>query len=646
MRHFIFQLVLVAVALSACGNQKKITNVRQNALNASLMLPPSDGPREISTVQLKKDTLVVQDDDGREMLIMKAVRDENGEMVANDVIDAAVVTARFRNVAERHGKVDLRFRIVVPEEMRDSKWQLRFHPLMNIMGQSVALDSILISGSEYRKAQLRGYEQYEKFLRTIITDSSLFVHQHELEVFLKRNIPQLYSLKTDSTFVSDELFESIYGVTQKEAVGHYTSRARIRANVRRIGLKDKMYSKYVKVPIISEGLRLDTVVTSANGSFIYEYVQTINTMPKLKNVEICLSGSIYQEDNRIYTIPDSDPLTFYISSLSSFVDDSEHFMTKIVERKVQDNAVCWIDFESGSSVVTPSLSNNSSEIGRIKKNLSDLLENIEFDLDSIIVTASCSPEGSFSFNQNLSHRRSLSVTDYFKRYLRRCKDSLNVENGFSVNLDRDFADIEKPADIRFISRNEPENWKMFSTLIREDPIMEPVTKNGILGKLEIPDLDEREAELSRQPYYQYLREKIYPRLRTVRFDFYLHRKGMVKDTVHTTVLDTAYMRGVQAIVDRDYQTAVSILRPYRDFNAAVALCAMDYNASALDILKHLELTDKVEYMMAIVYSRNGDEQKAVQYYINACKKNPSFVHRGNLDPEISSLIKTYGLNNE
>ena len=119
---------------------------------------------------------------------------------------------------------------------------------------------------------------------------------------------------------------------------------------------------------------------------------------------------------------------------------------------------------------------------------------------------------------------------------------------------------------------------------------------------------------------------------------------MIKDTVHTTVLDSAYMIGLEAIRDRDYKKAVSILRPYNDLNSAVAFCAMDYNASAMAILNSLEKTAKVNYMMAIIYGRNGDERNAVQSFLRSCKQNPSFVHRGNLDPEISILIKKYGLN--
>jgi len=645
MKKFVFLAVLFC-SLVGCGTQQKIRRVRQGSMNASLSLPVSDSPQELSLAELKRDTLTVQDEDGKELVIMRAVRDENGEMVATDVISAAVVTARFRNVAERHGKVDLRFQVIVPKEMQDSKWQLRFSPLMTIMGETVQMDSIIISGNEYRKAQLRGYEQYDKFLRSIVTDSSKFINMKELEVFLMRNMPFIYSLKTDSSFVSDETFASMYGVTQREAIQHYTSKYKVRANDRRIAMKDKMYNKYVKVPIVSQGLKLDTVLTSSQGDFVYDYVQTINTMPKLKKVEISLSGEIFEEDTKLYSIPGGDPLTFYISSLSSFADQSERYMTKVLERKVEANAVCWIDFETASANVNPDMGNNAIEIGRIKKNLSDLLENKEFDLDSIVVTASCSPEGNYQYNEALSKRRSISVKDYFDRYIKDYRDSLRREAGFEIGLDGKIKRSDNIGSIKMVSRHEAENWSMFATMIDDDTYLTQSAKNDIRQKMETYDPDASERAMSGQDYYIYLRQTIYPRLRTVRFNFYLHRKGMVRDTVHTTVLDTVYMRGVKAIEERDYQTAVSILRPYGDYNAAVALCAMDYNASAMEILARLEPTDKVEYMKAIIHSRRGETQEAVQCYLNACSKNPSFVHRGNLDPEISVLIKAYGLNKE
>ena len=193
------------------------------------------------------------------------------------------------------------------------------------------------------------------------------------------------------------------------------------------------------------------------------------------------------------------------------------------------------------------------------------------------------------------------------------------------------------AGIRFIARNDAENWRMLDVLVAEDTVMGYEDKIAYINACELDDLDLREEVLQKLGCYRHLREKVYPRLRTVKFNFYLHRKDMQKDTVHTTVIDSTYMAGVQAIRDMDYETALTLLRPYQDYNAAVAFCALDYNASALAILERLHRTDQVNYMLAIVYSRLEEIEKAVRCYEEACRMNPGFVHRGNLDPEITQL---------
>ena len=70
---------------------------------------------------------------------------------------------------------------------------------------------------------------------------------------------------------------------------------------------------------------------------------------------------------------------------------------------------------------------------------------------------------------------------------------------------------------------------------------------------------------------------------------------------------------------------------------------MDYNASALEILEALPETDRVNYLHALIYSRQGEDRKAVERYLKACRQTPAYWHRGNLDPEISTLIKRYNL---
>ena len=204
---------------------------------------------------------------------------------------------------------------------------------------------------------------------------------------------------------------------------------------------------------------------------------------------------------------------------------------------------------------------------------------------------------------------------------------------------------ETQTEIKFISRSNAENWRMLDVLVADSDSLLADQKRDYTDICRIEDLDARENELSKQTYYRFMREILYPRLRTVRFDFHLHRKGMVKDTLQTTVLDEEYMAGVQAIRDRDYETAIRILRPYKDYNAAVAFCAMDYNASALDILEALPETDQVHYLLAVIYGRQGRDEEAVEHYLKACRMTPSYIHRGNLDPEISELIKRYNLTN-
>ena len=590
----------------------------------------------------QRDTFIVRDGD-REVLIMKAVKDEDGEMVAHDVIDAAVVTARFRNVAERNGRVDIEFQVTVPQSMQDSRWQLRFRPQMYILEDTLDLDPVIITGAEYRKAQLRGYQQYERFLSTIVTDPDEFVNWWLLELFIERNIPDLYAFKTDSTYVSDEQFASVYGVTEKEAIEHYTDDLARKANSKRISRREKMYRKYVKVPIVSEGLRLDTVIQNGSGDFVYHYVQPIRTRPKLRKVDVVLSGDIYEEDRKIYDIPKSDPLTFYISSLSAFVDNREKYLTKVIERIVEENTACYIEFASGSFEVDETMGNNPSEIARIKDNLRTLMGSDTFVIDSIIVTSSASPEGTISFNDRLSRRRSEGISGYFSAWMNHHQDSLERERGFSVDEQGNVI-VEKRRDIPMLGRSSGENWRMLDRLVEKDTLMTEDEKKSYISSANIKDLDQREKSLQSLGCYRHIREKLYPHLRTVRFDFHLHRKGMVKDTVHTTVLDTAYMNGVQAIRDRDYERALTALRPYNDYNTAIAYLCMDYNASAMQILEGLDRTAQVNYMLAVLYSRRGEEQKAVECYVRSCSQDPSYIHRGNLDPEIAVLIRRYGLN--
>jgi len=603
---------LLLLALCACSSVRKAEDLRSGTIAPMLSMAEDIRPEEILVDSPVSDTLRVTDAQGREMIIMKAVRDENGEMVASDVIAPVVVSATFRNVAERNGRVDLRFDVTVPAAMVESRWQLRLEPVLKALGDSVKLEPVLITGERYRQAQMRGYQRYQRFIDSIVQDTAIFIRTGQLEIFLQRNLPLVYALKTDSSYVSDERFASLYGVTEREAVEHYTDRFRLSRNRRRQAMTGKMFARYVKAPIMT-GVRLDTVVKAEGGDLIYNYVHTMDAPAGLRKAEIFLEGSVFEEDRQVCSMPRTRPLTFYISSLSGLAENTVRYVKKIVERRVTANTACYVEFATGSAQIDTLLGNNSTEMGRIADNLEELLGSGIFDMDSIVVQASCSPEGSWRFNTALSRRRSEAVCDYYADL--RSRDTVRLE---------------------FIPREIPENWAGLESLVREDTLLTAAQKEEIRRICASEaDPDARERRLASLGCYRHLREKIYPHLRVVRFNFYMHRRGMVKDTVHTTEPDTVYMEGVRALQERDYRRALTLLRPYADINTALAYCALDYNASALAVLEGIPDSPKAEYMKALLHARRGEDRDAVECYMRACELDPSFVHRGNLDPEAS-----------
>ena len=651
---------LLTGAVVGCG-PTKLQQLETKKYAAQLALSRNEIVEERRVIEQKKRDTIKVNLDGQELILMNAIQDEQtGESVAHEILNAAVITARFRNVAERHGKIDLRFEVIVPPEMMDPKWQLQFYPDMFIMEDSIRLEPVVITGTEFRKKQLRGYEAYNKYISSIIRDTSAFIDYRSLNTWIARNIPELYAFKNDTSFVDTVHFNSLFGASEEEAIRHYTNWHKRRYNEEKWAQRDNKFKKYVKAPILSEGIRMDTVLRDIDSNFVYSYVQTITTRPKLRKVDIVLSGDIFEQENHLYTMPRTEPLTFYISSLSAFVDGTERYLTKVLERRAAANTACYVDFASGKADINMALGHNEEEIGRIRGNILDLLHNTKFDLDSIVISASASPEGSTKMNGALAERRAASVAGYFDKYIKHYRDSVQHEldiearNTFSLVVDdegneratRTKAEKADIPDIKFKSHSNGENWDFLSVLVDEDTTLTVDNKRSYMKYLEIANVDEREKQMQKEPYYKYVRETLYPRLRTVRFDFHLHRKGMVKDTVHTTELDTVYMKGVELLKDRDYKAALEYLRDYRDYNTAIAYVSLDYNASAMAILQELPKTAQVNYMLALLYARNDDDQRAVQYYMDACRQEHSYVFRGNLDPEIYVLIQRYGLNKE
>ena len=606
-------VLIVLVLVFSCSPYSKMQKIRNGNVSLGLSVP-EDKPDTVPEAEVVVDSIKGSLADGP--IILNAIKDsETGEMVATDVIVASKVTARFRHVAERYGYVSIGFDLTVPETLSSSQWQLKVNPMMRIESDTLRLDPIYITGKGYRNMQMRGYQRYKAFLASIINDTTDLVRMGQLEIFLERCFPQTYSMKNDTSIVTDPMAENLFGVTQKEAAIHYTKQWKVKRNEWKKNNKDKIFRKYVKDPIVREGIRLDTVMT-AEGTFVYRYTHTFQSRPGLKKVMLTLDGRLYEKGACISNLPFPDELTFYISSLSTLADMRPKYRMIVLERTVFDNTKALIDFSLGSSKVDTLLGDNASELKRVKRCIDDVVAREEFILDSLVIKASCSPEGSYGLNKRLSLSRSEAVMNFIGEYVPgEWKDSLRAAA-------------------------LPENWTQFRQLVKNDSILNEDAVRKILYMTEdLSKPDQVENALSQLPQYRYLREKVYPKLRSVSFDFYLHRAGMIKDTVQTTQLDSVYMEGVQALKDLDYKKAVSILRPYDDYNAALAFMSAGYNHSALDVMGRLNNADpKVCYLMALVLSRLELYDEAMKYFELCLAYDPYMEHRANLDPEMAVLV--------
>ena len=633
MRRWGYIMTVLAI-LYGCSAGKKMRKLSADQISARVVLPVD----EIMPVLEASDTamcverkIVPVGYEGvlGDRIIVNAVQDEQtGEMIMNETLNSIIVEAKFRNIAERNGYVDIAFDIIVPPQMQHPQWQVEFQPKLHIGEEIMKLDKLMITGEKYRAAQMRGYDFYNKFLSSIIPDTAdfaaNFTYLRLLETFIERNIDRC----------------GISGVSEQEAVEHYTKQYLVERNNRRIQKMGKMYDKYIKVPILKNGVRLDTTIYNTDGTITYHYIQTIQAKKGVRRVDLVLCGQILREGKRIYDVPQTGPLTFYVSSMSALADNTPRYLKKIICRNAVANTAAYIDFKAGQYKVDDTLSNNASEIGRIKGNIRDILRLSEYVVDSLVVTASCSPEGPYWANVLLAENRANSIKKYFSEFIEYCRDSIRnsiwdigiAENGVA-NLQNE--------EIGILTVSVPEEWERLQLLINNDTTV--MEHEKIAQIFTVADLDSRERALQGTDDYKYIRSVLYPLLRTVKFDFYLHRKGMIKDTVHTTELDTKYMSGLKALEEHNYKEAATLLYEYSDYNTALAFVCMDYNVSALQILEALPKSAKRDYMRAVVYSRLDDDAQALDAFTHAVEQDYSMRHRGNLDPEISALMKKYNI---
>lgn len=503
---------------------------------------------------------VVKEADGNSDEQIRTRDERTGEDIVTVALSEVTVVARTKTVPERFGMVNLDFVVTVPKTLIDKRWMITLTPTLEKSGEKIELEDVAINGEIYRLFQEKGEAMY-----------STLADRYN---FFTRDTTRIW---------------------------------------------DYFYRKYNLQ--YNTDARLDTVISAGN-NFNYYYTQEVAT-DESKSMDLYLTGNIFALDKSTYTLPQSDTITYFVSSMIQFLDNAPRFKRRIIERHAEANFSAHITFPVGRENIDENLNDNANEIAKVQDIIKQLTWSSEFIIDSINMTASASPEGSWRLNEALAKRRAISLKSYFGRKL----------------------DDKKGVDTLFNAKWLAEDWKRVYDLIAMDNHIS--SKDAILQIItNEADPDKRELQIKNKfpVEYKHIRDSIYPALRVVDFQFNLHRSGMTQDTIHTTEPDTLYEKGRDLLKARKYKDALAILIEYGDYNTAIAYMSLGYDKPAYDILLKEKESANQEYLLAILCSRLKREEEAVRRFLHSCELDGSKVYRGALDPEINRLIRKYNLN--
>lgn len=378
--------------------------------------------------------------------------------------------------------------------------------------------------------------------------------------------------------------------------------------------REAAFNRFVKFPY-PEDVRLDSLV-EGRSTVTYYYSQAVKTDETSKKMLVTLQGQVLAVDDSAYRLPPSDTLSYVVSSMLSFVDTVPRYRIKVIDKFVTVEDRNYIQFFVGDTRVVDTLGDNRRQLDKIAGLMRRIVEQQEFYVDTITLTAASSPEGAYAFNDRLSQGRAAALKRYLVRRYGRSIDTMLT--------------------VRWVA----EDWAELTNRIRTD--REIVNRDAILELIAAeknPDRREQAIRLRFPKEYAYIRSVIYPQLRAVNFRYNLRRKGMVKDTIHTTELDTAYARGVELLQKRKYAKALYILNDYNDRNTVVAHLSLDHNERAMELLATMPKDAVTEYLRAIACSRLGRKAEGREHFLEACRLDGRMEYRGNLDPEIAELLK-------
>ncbi len=184
----------------------------------------------------------------------------------------------------------------------------------------------------------------------------------------------------------------------------------------------KAFERFVKWPY-PEGVRLDSIVERPK-EIAYYYTQQVATKGEGKTLRITLHGQVEGLDGSSYLLPVSDTLQYNISSMLSFIDRTPRYVTRVIEKYAVVKARNYLCFRLGDACIIDTLGDNGEQLAHIETLMERLISQAEFYVDSIILSASASPEGRMQTNERLARERAFALKKYLTERFGKETDTL------------------------------------------------------------------------------------------------------------------------------------------------------------------------------------------------------------------------------
>ena len=549
----IFQIMCLFALLCSCAQTRRLER-KEAVAGLSLVTRAEAEPDE--EPYRPNWTKVKKPFSSESLYFGEAVFDSAGNRRMLVRLQPVEVVAKRRVIVERLGRVMIGFRVRVPRELQSRCFGIELLPVLHRQDTSLALAPLVIRGGLFADVQNRSEWRYDKYRHWLM------------------------------------------------GLGAQDTAARL----------DRARRLLVRFPQTGAA-RLDSVAERPR-QIDYFYSQDVPAPGNSGQLFVTLQGRVRALDGSIYGLPPSDTMRYTVSSMLSFVDTTQRFVKRIVRKYAEVRDRSYLSFPVNGTAIIDTLGDNGPQLARITATMDSLINHSEFYVDSVALTASSSPEGSYAHNALLAERRARSLKGYL--------------------TDRFGREIDTLIAVRWVA----EDWDGLRKLIAGE--------EGIAHRSEILKLiaqrthdDGLESEIRRcyPEDYALLRRKLYPRLRAVDFRYSLRRRDMVQDTVVTAEPDTLYSRAVEMLKHRDYAPAMYLLESYHDRNYALALLSLGYDALAREVLEPLPQDPERDYMLAIVCARLGARDEALMYYRRAAETEPRYRFRAKLDPELSGLVE-------